>query len=307
MSVNAINHQKTLQDIINSTEKKASERKVGELGKDDFLNLLVTQLRYQDPMNPVDDKEFIGQMAQFSALEQMQNMNGNFASTKAFGMIGKRITANVVDEETMSVELVEGQVDSVKIDGGKTFVVVGDRDIPVEKVVSVTDGFGTFNDTNISQYTGIIGYEAKGSVFDSQTGDIVGVSGIVKEIQKGKYENYAVMDGVTVNIAAIDANFPSTDPNFRKNYLTQSKGQEVSVIISDENNRQVPVTAVLRDFTIARDGKITAVMDKLFVPVDSIHNIKQKVTTTSDTAANTANSTTGSTATLTDESTGAQE
>ena len=50
------------------------------LGKDAFLRLLTTQLRYQDPMNPVDDQDFIAQMAQFSALEQMQNLTTTMES-----------------------------------------------------------------------------------------------------------------------------------------------------------------------------------------------------------------------------------
>ena len=52
-----------------------SKQKGSTLDKDSFMLLLVTQFKYQDPLNPMDDKEFISQMAQFSSLEQMMNMN----------------------------------------------------------------------------------------------------------------------------------------------------------------------------------------------------------------------------------------
>lgn len=73
------------------------------LGKDAFLNLLVTQMKYQDPLNPTSDKEFLAQLAQFSSLEQLTNINAsmdklNTATTQqqmfsAVSFIGKEVKA----------------------------------------------------------------------------------------------------------------------------------------------------------------------------------------------------------------------
>jgi len=121
MAVDAVGRQKTIQEIIDSTTNKSTQRNTGELGKDEFLNLLITQLQYQDPLNPVDDKEFISQMAQFSALEQMQNLNKSFSATKAFGMIGKYITGTTSNGSDSGAGFVEGIVRSVKMETEKFF------------------------------------------------------------------------------------------------------------------------------------------------------------------------------------------
>ncbi|NLY76958.1 MAG: flagellar hook capping protein [Tissierellia bacterium] len=57
--------------------KNSADSKSSPLDKDAFLKLLVTQLQYQDPLSPMEDTEFIAQLAQFSSLEQVQNLNEN--------------------------------------------------------------------------------------------------------------------------------------------------------------------------------------------------------------------------------------
>ena len=66
-----------------------------ELGRDAFLKLLVTQMQYQDPLNPMDNSQMLSQMAQFSALEQMQNVSSTTLQSMAFSMIGKVIEGTI--------------------------------------------------------------------------------------------------------------------------------------------------------------------------------------------------------------------
>ena len=72
------------------------------LGKDDFLKLLITQMSHQDPTSPMENTEFIAQMAQFSSLEQITNMNQSFqqmnavlASNQATQVLGKTVEVDL--------------------------------------------------------------------------------------------------------------------------------------------------------------------------------------------------------------------
>jgi flagellar basal-body rod modification protein FlgD len=81
-----------------------AKTKNDELDKQAFLNLLVAQLSHQDPLNPMDDKEFVAQLAQFTSLEQLTNINTGITSLNenakqqqmaaAVSYIGKEVTAN---------------------------------------------------------------------------------------------------------------------------------------------------------------------------------------------------------------------
>ena len=74
MDINSIVNQPSTQGPMTKAQN--------QLGKDDFLHLLTVQLRYQDPLNPLENTEFIAQMAQFSSLEQLQNMNQSLEKTQ---------------------------------------------------------------------------------------------------------------------------------------------------------------------------------------------------------------------------------
>lgn len=124
--------QTQTQASKSTSKKNASD----ELGKDAFLKLLVTQLSNQDPLSPMNDTEFISQMAQFSALEQMTNLNSSMTATQAAAMIGKIITWAEDGKE------VGGFVSAVRIVNGEPYLVVGekgDKLIQLRNVMSVWD------------------------------------------------------------------------------------------------------------------------------------------------------------------------
>ena len=104
MAVGLVDNNAFIQQIIDKGVAEAGKRNTGEMGKQDFLNLLVLQLRYQDPLNPVDDKEFIAQMAQFSTLEQMTAMARDFSLLTSMFM-GNEASSSL----GRNVEIVEGE------------------------------------------------------------------------------------------------------------------------------------------------------------------------------------------------------
>ena len=90
------------------------------LGKDAFLQLLVTQMKYQDPMKPADNTQMISELAQFSSLEELQNVSSNIGNAQALTLVGKNVIIEVgKSSDASTTTKVGGVVDYVKMVEGK--------------------------------------------------------------------------------------------------------------------------------------------------------------------------------------------
>ncbi len=97
-----------------------------DMDKDMFLQLLVTQMQYQDPMNPTDNTEYMSQLAQFSTLEAMQNLGSTISSGQMMSLTGQYVILNVPDSAG-KITQVSGIVDYVTVNDGKTYLHVNDN------------------------------------------------------------------------------------------------------------------------------------------------------------------------------------
>jgi len=113
----SVKNQNPLEDLLKRTRKHNTN-----MGKDEFLKLLITQLQYQDPLKPTEDKEFIAQMAQFTALEQMSNLNKNYSVSQSISLMGH--TINFVDPKLSEETEITGIVRSVKLVEGNPKIIV---------------------------------------------------------------------------------------------------------------------------------------------------------------------------------------
>lgn len=281
MPVDTVDSRKIVYENVFTPTKEKSD---GTLGKDEFLNLLVTQLKYQDPLSPLDDKEFIAQMAQFSALEQMKNMSDGFQSIKAFSLIGKYVVAQKEDDVTGELKTVKGEVESVKMSHGKTFVVVKGMEIRIDDISDVYESSMEMNTTKLSEFAALIGMNVKGCIYDPDTSHVIDITGVVAGLEKGVHEDYAVVDGMNAEIVKINdlnveitptADGDDTGLESRREYLEGQLGKEVEVVVIDrEREREVPVKAVLKAFSI-ENNKVNVELDKVAIPIESIYGLSK--------------------------------
>jgi len=125
-----------------NVQKAAAKKNDGSLGKDDFLKILIEQLKNQDPTEPVKDRDFIAQMAQFSSVEQLATMSKEMALLRqnlglASSMIGMTIEWMGTDSSGAAAAMI-GKVDAIVVKEGKQYVISGSHQVPLDDVISIS-------------------------------------------------------------------------------------------------------------------------------------------------------------------------
>lgn len=116
------------------------KRKTGNdsLDKDAFLQLLVAQMKYQDPLEPTSNTEYISQFATFSELEQMQNMSASMDLFRASSLVGQTVLLKVTDSEGRTTN-VQGNVDYVVYEKNKAYLSVNGELYSMDDLDTVAD------------------------------------------------------------------------------------------------------------------------------------------------------------------------
>lgn len=116
------------------------DRKAGNnLDKDAFLNLLVAEMKYQDPMEPTSNTEYIAQFTTFSQLEQIQNMSNSMELQRASNMVGQYVLINSEDKVTGEMKSIMGKVEYVFYENNKAFLHVNGGDYSLDELDTIID------------------------------------------------------------------------------------------------------------------------------------------------------------------------
>ncbi len=124
--------------IVSQTGSTQKTTQTNSMDKESFLQLLVAQMKYQDPLEPTSNTEYISQYAQFSQVESLQSMSSNLDLQRAGSLVGKEVYIETTgtDGETQTIQ---GRVDYVTYKSGKAYVYVNEKEYALDDVKTVLD------------------------------------------------------------------------------------------------------------------------------------------------------------------------
>ncbi|MCM0760631.1 hypothetical protein M7775_18950 [Sporomusa sphaeroides DSM 2875] len=141
MSINSVSGSTAYWSAPTSTSTSSTDNSTfGDFQS--FLQLLATELQYQDPEDPVDSTEYVSQMAQFTSLNQLQTISNSVDAAQAYDLIGKTVTYTALNASGNTVSTT-GKVDSVTISGGTPYLNIGGTKVAISAVTEVAAGGST--------------------------------------------------------------------------------------------------------------------------------------------------------------------
>lgn len=126
------------QVVESASQSSLKATKSNGMDKDAFLQLLVAQMKFQDPLEPTSNTEYISQYAQFSQVEQMQNMAGSMTLQRASSLVGQEVFIVTTNSAGKTTEI-QGKVDYVTYENNKAYLSVNGSLYSMDDLKQVTD------------------------------------------------------------------------------------------------------------------------------------------------------------------------
>lgn len=142
--VAAVKDGQLLTNGLTAAEKQKAEaeaktsQEASSMDKDSFLQLLVAQMKYQDPLEPTSNTEYIAQYAQFSQVESLQNMSQNMDLQRASSLVGQMVYVKTTDSSGIT-DYVYGKVDYVTYQGNKPYLYINEKSYPLEDLETIVE------------------------------------------------------------------------------------------------------------------------------------------------------------------------
>lgn len=121
-----------------TTNTEESTTGTSNLGKNDFLQLLVAQMQYQDPLEPTSNTEYISQYATYAELEEIQNLSSSTDLSRASALVGQEVVI-AHKGDTGETNYIRGKVDYVQVENGKALLSINDGMYSLDELYSVAD------------------------------------------------------------------------------------------------------------------------------------------------------------------------
>ena len=129
---------KIVETASHTSVSKAAKSSSG-MDKEAFLQLLVAQMKYQDPLEPTSNTEYIAQYAQFSQVEQMQNMSSSMDLQRASSLVVRKEVYIKTTTSSGDTKLVQGKVDYVSYENNKAYLYINEKKYSIDDLDSVVD------------------------------------------------------------------------------------------------------------------------------------------------------------------------